>query len=39
MIRAIIFDFKGVLVDDESVHFAIIRDVLAGEGIFLTERG
>ncbi|CAN5861854.1 HAD family phosphatase [soil metagenome] len=37
MIRAIIFDFNGVLVDDESVHFELFREVLAQEGIDLTE--
>src|SRR5215210_6520183 len=38
MTRAVIFDFNGVLVDDESVHFTLFREVLAGEGIELTER-
>jgi beta-phosphoglucomutase len=38
MIRAVIFDFNGVLVDDEHVHFELLRDVLAAEGIALTER-
>lgn len=38
MIRAVIFDFNGVLVDDEHLHFALFREVLAGEGIELTER-
>jgi beta-phosphoglucomutase len=38
MIRAVIFDFNGVLIDDEPVHFALFREVLAGEGIDLTER-
>lgn len=37
MIRAVIFDFNGVLIDDEHVHFALFRDVLAEEGITLTE--
>ncbi|WP_422924068.1 HAD family hydrolase [Singulisphaera sp. PoT] len=32
-----IFDFNGVLVDDEHVHFMLFRDVLAEEGIELTE--
>lgn len=36
-IRAVIFDFNGVLVDDEEVHFQLFREVLAGEGIVLTE--
>jgi HAD superfamily hydrolase (TIGR01509 family) len=38
MIRAAIFDYNGVLVDDEHVHFELLRDVLAEEGIALTER-
>ncbi|MEO6808688.1 MAG: HAD family phosphatase [Isosphaeraceae bacterium] len=38
MISAIIFDFNGVLVDDEAVHFELFREVLAGEGIALSER-
>jgi beta-phosphoglucomutase-like phosphatase (HAD superfamily) len=37
-IGAIIFDFNGVLVDDESVHFALFREVLAQEGVTITER-
>ncbi len=37
MIRAVIFDFNGVLVDDEMVHFALFRDVLAELGIELSE--
>jgi HAD superfamily hydrolase (TIGR01509 family) len=38
MIRAVIFDFNGVLVDDEPVHFTLLREILAQEGIDLTER-
>src|ERR1700730_6457086 len=37
MIRAVIFDFNGVLVDDEPAHFALFREILAQEGIDLTE--
>ena len=37
-IRAVIFDFNGVLVDDESVHFALFREVLAREDVVITER-
>jgi beta-phosphoglucomutase len=37
MIRAVIFDFNGVLVDDESVHFELFREVLAQEGVAITE--
>jgi beta-phosphoglucomutase-like phosphatase (HAD superfamily) len=36
MIRAVIFDFNGVLVDDESVHFDLFREVLAQEGVTIT---
>jgi beta-phosphoglucomutase len=35
--RPTIFDFNGVLVDDEHVHFEAFRDVLAVEGIDLDE--
>jgi beta-phosphoglucomutase len=38
MVLAVIFDFNGVLVDDEPVHFALFREILAEEGIELTER-
>jgi beta-phosphoglucomutase len=38
MIRAVIFDFNGVLVDDEPIHFDLFREVLAQEGVTLTER-
>lgn len=34
---AIIFDFDGVLVDSEPTHLAAFREVLAGEGVELTE--
>jgi beta-phosphoglucomutase-like phosphatase (HAD superfamily) len=37
-IGAVIFDFNGVLVDDESVHFALFREVLAQEGVTITEQ-
>ena len=37
-IAAVIFDFNGVLVDDESVHFALFQEVLAQEGVAITER-
>jgi beta-phosphoglucomutase len=36
MIRAVIFDFNGVLLDDEEVHFELFREVLGDEGIGLT---
>ncbi len=38
MIRAVIFDFNGVLVDDEFLHFELFREVLAEVGVDLTER-
>jgi HAD superfamily hydrolase (TIGR01509 family) len=38
MISAVIFDFNGVLVDDESVHFDLFREVLGQEGVSLTDR-
>jgi HAD superfamily hydrolase (TIGR01509 family) len=37
MLRAVIFDFNGVVVDDERIHFQAFRKVLAEEGISLTE--
>ncbi|MHC5542241.1 HAD family hydrolase, partial [Singulisphaera rosea] len=37
MIRAVIFDFNGVLLDDEHVHFSLFREVLAPEGVELTH--
>jgi beta-phosphoglucomutase-like phosphatase (HAD superfamily) len=33
MIRAVIFDFNGVLIDDEQIHFELFREVLAQEGV------
>jgi HAD superfamily hydrolase (TIGR01509 family) len=38
MIRAVIFDFNGVLLDDEEVHFELFREVLDQEGVALTAR-
>ena len=38
MIKAVIFDFNGVLVDDEAVHFELFREVLAEEGIAITQQ-
>ena len=37
MLRAIIFDFNGIIVDDEPIHFELFRRVLGEEGIDLTE--
>ncbi len=36
MIRALIFDFNGVLVDDEHLHFELFREVLSREGVELS---
>jgi HAD superfamily hydrolase (TIGR01509 family) len=36
MISAVIFDFNGVIVDDESVHFDLFREVLEQEGVIIT---
>ena len=38
MIQAVIFDFNGVLIDDESVHFQLFQEVLAEEGVAITDR-
>jgi beta-phosphoglucomutase len=35
---AYLFDFNGVLVDDERVHFAAFRDVLARRSVALDEK-
>jgi beta-phosphoglucomutase len=37
MIHAIFFDFNGVIIDDEPLHLKAYTEVLAGEGITLTE--
>jgi HAD superfamily hydrolase (TIGR01509 family) len=37
MLRAIIFDFNGIIVDDEPIHFELFRRVLGEEGIDLTQ--
>lgn len=36
MIRAVLFDFNGVLVDDEPIHLEVFQRVLAEEGIALS---
>jgi HAD superfamily hydrolase (TIGR01509 family) len=38
VLRAICFDFNGVLVDDEPLHCRLLLRVLAEEGLALTER-
>lgn len=37
MVRAVVFDFDGVIANSEPLHFRSFRDVLASEGITLTE--
>jgi beta-phosphoglucomutase len=37
MIQAIFFDFNGVIIDDEPLHMKAYQEVLAAEGITLTE--
>ncbi len=37
MIRAVVFDFDGVIANSEPLHFRAYRDVLADRGIVLTE--
>jgi HAD superfamily hydrolase (TIGR01509 family) len=37
MLRAVIFDFNGIIVDDEPIHFKLFQRVLGEEGIPLTE--
>jgi HAD superfamily hydrolase (TIGR01509 family) len=36
-IRAVIFDFDGVIADTERLHYAAFRDVFAGRGWTLAE--
>jgi beta-phosphoglucomutase len=36
-LRAAIFDFDGVLVNSEPLHFAALRDALSPEGILIDE--
>lgn len=38
MIRAVLFDFNGVIVDDEPVHFKLFQKVLAESGIKLNKK-
>ena len=37
VLRAIVFDFDGVIANSEPLHFRAFRDVLADEGVTLTE--
>jgi HAD superfamily hydrolase (TIGR01509 family) len=36
-LQAIVFDFDGVIANSEPLHFAAFRDILAEEGVTLTE--
>ena len=36
-LKAIVFDFDGVIANSEPLHFQGYRDVLADQGITLTE--
>jgi HAD superfamily hydrolase (TIGR01509 family) len=38
MLRAVIFDFNGILVDDEPIHLEMFQKVLQEEGISLSEK-
>lgn len=38
MIRAVVFDFDGVIANSEPLHFRAYRDVLTERGLTLTER-
>ena len=37
MLRAVVFDFDGVIANSEPLHFASFREVLAADGVTLTE--
>ena len=37
MLRAVIFDFNGIIVNDEPIHFRLFQRVLSEQGIPLTE--
>jgi HAD superfamily hydrolase (TIGR01509 family) len=38
VLKAVVFDFDGVLADSEPLHFRAFRDVLHGIGLSLTEQ-
>jgi beta-phosphoglucomutase len=38
MIRAVIFDFDGVIANSEPLHFLAFRDIVHEEGLTFTER-
>lgn len=37
MIQAILFDFNGVIINDERIHLEAYREVLVSEGVDLTD--
>ena len=37
MIRAVIFDFNGILADDDPIHMQALHKVAAEEGVTFTE--
>lgn len=38
MIRAVVFDFNGIIVNDEHLHLVLFAEQLATQGITLTEQ-
>src|SRR6478609_104016 len=38
MIRAILMDFNGVIINDEPLHFQAYQEILKGEGINITQK-
>lgn len=39
MIKSILFDFNGVIIDDETIQMKVYQEVLLGHQIELTEEG
>ncbi len=37
MIKALFFDFNGVIIDDEPLQMAVYQEVLREQGIEITE--
>lgn len=37
MIRAILMDFNGVIINDEPLHFKAYQEIFKGEGVDITE--
>jgi beta-phosphoglucomutase len=38
MLKAIIFDFNGVILNDEPLHFRAMQEAVAGLGVHVTEQ-